>query len=237
MKDIAQARGAVRGPADRPRRHARPVWFRVPVICSTGLLALLVASCASQPSPAQLTMAPAPHTELATASRVIDGRGRFRQIFCGLLARRGDVATDPADCRRFLWRLDDEPVGPLGPLPVPDPTLRVYLVSGSFSECLGEDGMPFRLAAESLAESGYRISTIMVSGRSGLEHNARQIADALKAEPGPAVLIGYSKGANDILAFLVDYPEEAAGVAAVVSVAGAIGGSPRPIGGKSLWMK
>jgi hypothetical protein len=124
----------------------------VPVICSTGLLALLVASCASQPSPAQLTMAPAPHTELATASRVIDGRGRFRQIFCGLLARRGDVGTDPADCRRFLWRLDDEPVVPLGPLPVPDPALRVYLVSGSFSECLGEDGMPFRLAAESLAE-------------------------------------------------------------------------------------
>ena len=40
------------------------------------------------------------------------------------------------------------------------------------------------------------------------------------------MLVGYSKGANDILQFLVDYPEEAAQVDAVVSVAGAIYGSP-----------
>lgn len=190
------------------------------------VLALVVVGCASRPSPAQLTLAPAPHTELAPASLVVDGRARFRQIFCGLLARRGGASADPTGCRRLLWRLDDEPVAALDPLPEPDPTLTVYLVPGAFSECLGEEAMPFRIAAESLAGSGYRISTIVVSGRSGPEHNARQIADALEGEPGPAVLIGYSKGANDILAFLVGYPHLAARVAAVVGVAGAIGGSP-----------
>jgi hypothetical protein len=40
------------------------------------------------------------------------------------------------------------------------------------------------------------------------------------------VLIGYSKGAPDILEAIVDYPEIRQRIAAVVSVAGAIGGSP-----------
>ena len=40
------------------------------------------------------------------------------------------------------------------------------------------------------------------------------------------VLIGYSKGAPDILGGLVTYPELAQRVAAVVSVAGSVNGSP-----------
>ncbi len=42
----------------------------------------------------------------------------------------------------------------------------------------------------------------------------------------PLVLIGYSKGAPDILESLVAYPELAQTVVAVVSFAGAVGGSP-----------
>ena len=42
----------------------------------------------------------------------------------------------------------------------------------------------------------------------------------------PLVLIGYSKGATDILEAIVIYPEIRARIAAVISVAGAIGGSP-----------
>jgi len=42
----------------------------------------------------------------------------------------------------------------------------------------------------------------------------------------PLVLIGYSKGAPDILESLVAYPELAQKVVAVVSFAGAVGGSP-----------
>ena len=48
--------------------------------------------------------------------------------------------------------------------------------------------------------------------------------------PGPGaprlVLIGYSKGTPDILDAIVSYPEIHARVAAVVSIAGAVGGSP-----------
>ena len=72
---------------------------------------------------------------------------------------------------------------------------------------------------------------IKVDALSGTANNARQIRDALLAMPaesGPArlVLIGYSKGAPDILDALVTYPEIRNRVAAVVSAAGAVGGSP-----------
>ena len=40
------------------------------------------------------------------------------------------------------------------------------------------------------------------------------------------VLVGYSKGISDILDAVVAYPEIRSRVAAVVSVAGAVGGSP-----------
>ena len=40
------------------------------------------------------------------------------------------------------------------------------------------------------------------------------------------VLIGYSKGTIDVLHFLVNYPEMAAEIDAVVSIAGAVNGSP-----------
>ena len=50
---------------------------------------------------------------------------------------------------------------------------------------------------------------------------------AMPAEAGPPrlVLIGYSKGAPDILEAIVAYPEIRSRVAAVVSAAGAVGGS------------
>ena len=49
-------------------------------------------------------------------------------------------------------------------------------------------------------------------------------------DPGPGaprlVLFGYSKGAPDVLEAVVNHPEIRARIAAVVSVAGAVGGSP-----------
>ena len=84
--------------------------------------------------------------------------------------------------------------------------------------------------ASSLPELASDLRVFVVSGRSGTEHNARQIANAIQLagiEPGDRiVLIGYSKGAVDILQFLADFPQLGQQVVAVVSVAGAIVGSP-----------
>jgi hypothetical protein len=90
--------------------------------------------------------------------------------------------------------------------------------------------MPFEDAARRLAKHGLLIDFIPVSGRGGADSNAAGIAGALaRPQSGPEgrlVLIGHSKGAVDILHFLVNHPRAAARVAAVVSVAGAVNGSP-----------
>jgi pimeloyl-ACP methyl ester carboxylesterase len=116
------------------------------------------------------------------------------------------------------------------PLPLHDPHLRILIVPSAFVECFPEFGMPFEDPAASLRQRGYRIDFIPVSGRSGSDHNAAQIAAALEQFPeDPAdrtVLIGHSKGAVDILHFLANYPQPARRIRAVVSVAGPVSGSP-----------
>jgi dienelactone hydrolase len=82
-----------------------------------------------------------------------------------------------------------------------------------------------------LRQFGYDATLLKVDALSSSENNAHQIRDAIMSTPlspdGPRiVLIGYSKGAPDILEAIVSYPEIRSRVAAVVSAAGAIGGSP-----------
>jgi len=173
---------------------------------------------------------PGPQATLPAGISIRDGRARFRDIFCGVLAQKPAADDQNRECSDWLWQLSDEPLIERQPLPDADRTPQIYLVTGAFSECLGEDATPFNGATTTLEDAGYRIATIVVSGRSGSEHNARQIAERLSAPPpgeeGPVVLIAYSKGANDVLEFLVSYPQIAARVQSVVSVAGAIAGSP-----------
>lgn len=218
----------------RGLRSARGIQLHCPAPGAwLGLALLLLAplsGCVSLPTREQLASLPAPHTGLPASDAVVDGRDRFRQIFCAVLSREGEVGPAGRPCAGWLWNLGDETASEQRPLPEADRSMQVVLVPGAFSECLGDYGRPFNDAATGLRQAGYRISTVVVGGRSGSEHNARQIAEQLAAiapqQAGPLVLVGYSKGANDILEFLVRYPGLAARVEAVVSVAGAIGGSP-----------
>lgn len=194
------------------------------------LLALPLWGCTSLPTRQELLSSPGPQSTLPAGLPIQDGRARFRQIFCGVLDRSAAGNGQERACSDWLWQLDDESPVESRPLPEPDLTPQVYLVSGAFGDCLGDEARPFNSAARALSAAGHRIATIVVSGRSGSGRNAQQIAERLEQAPpdeaGPVVMIGYSKGANDILEFLVRYPELAARVASVVSVAGAIGGSP-----------
>jgi hypothetical protein len=72
---------------------------------------------------------------------------------------------------------------------------------------------------------------VSVDGLSSTENNAAQIRDYIGALPaedaeGPFILLGYSKGAPDILTALVTYPQLQERVVAAVSLAGAVAGSP-----------
>jgi hypothetical protein len=192
---------------------------------------VLVSGCSPK---VQISDLETPAQVLATveAPPVRDGRQRFRQIFCGLLEGSPGPSSARRPCTELLWRLADEKnaVGVGGPLPRHDPALKIYVVPGAFNECFPELGAPFQKGIDRLQGLGYQIETIAVEGRSGSEHDAALIAEALARsidhETDRLLLVGYSKGVTDILHFLVAFPELARQVVAVVSVAGAVNGSP-----------
>jgi hypothetical protein len=160
-----------------------------------------------------------------------DARMRFRKIFCELLASKRESLNLNIDCEDFLWRLNDEllPAAARRPMPVHDTNLRILIVPGAFADCFPEIGMPYKTATEHLKWLGYRIDYIMVSGRSGSEANAAVIANTVANldidTSERLLLIGHSKGTTDILHFLVNFPDPAGKVTAVLSVAGAVNGS------------
>lgn len=162
---------------------------------------------------------------------VIDGRTRFREIFCQLLDTETDYQASIESCETFLLRLSDEPPpgGIHRPLPLMDNRNQVLIVPGFLNECFSDIALPFEDAIQSLNEQGFKIDELVVSGYSSSDTNAKYIAETVENlkldENEKLVFIGHSKGAVDLLHFLVNYPQMSKHVAAVVSVAGAINGS------------
>ena len=83
-------------------------------------------------------------------------------------------------------------------------------------------------ARANLEAQGYRTGYIQTRGRQAAEVNADIIRDAIGAMADSAriVLVTHSKGTVDALLALATYPELAGQVVALVSVAGAVNGSP-----------
>jgi hypothetical protein len=175
---------------------------------------------------------PAQTLTYAGAPPISDERPRYREIFCGLISENSEAQHRQIKCEEYLWRLRDEQRDDRlsQPLPVHDTSLRIILVPGAFAECFPKMGKPYQAAAARLRKLGYRIDTIVVSGRSSSKYNASIIAKFVDGlDLGTAerlILLGYSKGVTDILHFLVDYPDIAKKVTAVLSVTGVINGTP-----------
>lgn len=188
-----------------------------------------LSACISVPTQEDLERQDAPHLAERAPGGILDARSHFRPFFCNALGKSPDGEAAGDQCGNWLHRLDDEGPAEQPVFAAAPARLDVVLVPGAFGECFGKHALPFRTAITE-TDTNAVIRTVHVSGRSGTEHNAREIARFLAEHPAeqglPRVLVGYSKGANDILQFLIDYPEEASQIDAVVSVAGAIYGSP-----------
>ena len=204
---------------------------RIQLLLVLSLSCANIFGCAGPVKHETTTEYPAAILRVVGTPPVIDGRARFRDIFCQLLAAESAYQGRDDACENFLLRLDDEPLpGEINQLP-PDLSTRyrVMVVPGFLNECFASIALPFEDAIRSLNERGFKIDQMVVSGRSSSDANAAYIAGAINnldlGEDEKLVLVGHSKGAVDILHFLVNFPQQSSRVAAVVSVAGAVNGS------------
>ena len=191
---------------------------------------LVLPGCGGAPPLPVLLRMPALQLAPVGTPPVSDGRSRFREIFCEVFAYTYGQ-EERARCQEHLWQLADEPsVEASSPVPQHAPHLHLVIVPGAFEECISATARPYRVGSERLRALGYRVDAVPVSGRSGSDHNARLIAEALSGMPAVEgerlILVGFSKGVVDILHFLVNYPAQALRVSGVLSVAGAVNGSP-----------
>jgi len=201
--------------------------------CFMLLACLVFSACTSKPLVKYSTDSPPIALLPISHAGISDDRARFREIFCAVLESHGENLPDYRPCEEALTTIGLEPEGTgrevyLGPS---KQNLVAAVVPG-----VGWDCIDAWLGAENTAVShvqglGYDAVSINVDGLSGSANNARQIRDHALDIPEenrhlPVVLVGYSKGTPDILEAIVTYPELRERVVAVMSVAGAVGGSP-----------
>ena len=169
----------------------------------------------------------------ATRAGIDDKRARFREIFCEVLEARGTELPDYRPCDEALTRVGQEPKGTGQPVELGPSRRHLFaaLVPGVGWDCFADWLGPTGSVTEHVRRFDYDLVLLEVDSLSSSTNNARQIRDAVMAMPAQGreprlVLIGYSKGATDILEAVVSYPEIRPRIAAVVSTAGTIGGSP-----------
>jgi hypothetical protein len=196
------------------------------------ILSLALTACVSTPKvPYQKSLAPLVLGD-PRDGHLLDVRGRFRQIFCAVNEDHGEEMPDYRPCEEALVRVGVEPQPDQRPVSMAQSQadFLILMVPGLGNQCI-KDWLDYDNAAPfHLAQHGYQAEVIEVDGLSSSAKNARQIRDFIMTLPAdkasrPLILIGFSKGAPDSLEALVNYPEVAEKVVAMVAYAGAISGS------------
>ncbi|GIU78715.1 MAG: hypothetical protein KatS3mg005_1953 [Bryobacteraceae bacterium] len=149
----------------------------------------------------------------------------FSDLFCSVLKQNNPDGEDLLPCSQWLETPGREDL-PLGEV---SKDYRLLVVPGIFNTCVS-DNPAYAVGRKVLSEK-YGVSTDILSvPNDSSEDNAKLISDYIEekwlVDKRPFILVGYSKGAPDIMTALAKYPSLRGKVAAFISTAGASGGSP-----------
>ena len=161
---------------------------------------------------------------MSLAKTFNDQSAAFASVFCAVLAQKhpDDGAWDA--CGTYLEATASAD-RTLDALPA---KYRLLIVPGVFGQCTSSSAPAFQQGQAYLKSAyGWTVELLPMPNDS-TEANGAAIAKYLKEhKDGPKyIVLGYSKGSPDVYYGLATDTEAAANVAAFVSVAGAIGGSP-----------
>ncbi|HET7104887.1 MAG TPA: LssY C-terminal domain-containing protein [Terracidiphilus sp.] len=154
-----------------------------------------------------------------------DESAAFGDIFCSVLKQKNPDGGDWGPCSQYISApgRDDETLSPLSN------QFRVLVVPGILSSCV-PDSPAFQEGIEALKMQYSMDAAVLPVPNDSSESNAAVIARYLRehksGDDKKFILVGYSKGAPDIQVALAQDPDIKNQVAAFVTVAGAVGGSP-----------
>lgn len=151
-----------------------------------------------------------------------DLRGAYRAALCS----RDGVTQD--DCARVLRTYDGEVATPRPP-PAQASKYRLLFVPGFLASCF-QGIHSFEDVVRRAREAGFAADVLAVGGRNDIATNAAMIAGQIErmtaSDPRRLILIGHSRGADELLQVVATRPDVASRVDALLTVAGALQGSP-----------
>ncbi len=153
-----------------------------------------------------------------------DYTGSFSDLFCSVLDQNADGGNWGA-CSQYIEAPSTKKID-LGAIPN---KYRLLIVPGIMNSCASM-APAFDEGQKVLREKQGMTVELLAVPNDACEVNAKTIAqylkDHMKDDQRKYIVLGYSKGAPDLQTMLATDKEAAGSVAAFVTVAGAIGGSP-----------
>ena len=147
----------------------------------------------------------------------------FAQTFCSVL--EGEFAASWDSCEKYVSMPQAHPPGALGTIPT-DYTL--LQLGGFGAQCLINIGETFGDAVAHLRLAhGIQSHHVPLGAFDSSEQNAVRIRDFIAGRPATEkfIVVAHSKGAADVMVAFAQFPSQLSQVHAVITVAGAVGGS------------
>jgi pimeloyl-ACP methyl ester carboxylesterase len=148
---------------------------------------------------------------------------KFEKMFCTVL--EGEFGTEWDACNKYVLMPQPHAAEPLAGMPA---GYTVLQLGGFGAQCMIDVAETFGDAAQHLRDDhGITAVHVPLGAFDSSESNAEVIRDFVRdrADTEKFIVLAHSKGAADLMVALAEYGSELTQIRAVVTVAGAVGGS------------